>query len=161
MTKNIFIYTGPVHTGKTTRLMQWAASQNKIDGIFQPVIDDKRFIYHIASRTLKMLEMPAKTSNKQVIKIGKYHFSQETFSWAQNILLNCLEKDLEWLVIDELGPLELDGNGLEPAISKIFTEYEKIKGNILCVVRDSILENFIEHYQLKNRIESFDTFTKK
>ncbi len=151
--KNIQILTGSIHSGKTTRLMHWASSQKNIDGIFQPVIDEKRFIYHIVSRTLKMLEVSENESDEKIIKIGNYRFSKDVFIWAQNVLLHSLDKNLEWLIIDEIGPLELCGAGLEPAITKVFAESEKFEGKILCVVRDSILEKLIEHYKLENTFE--------
>lgn len=151
--KKIHVLTGPVHTGKTTRLMHWASSQKNIDGIFQPIIDEKRFIYHIASRTLKMLESPSNSTDEKVIKIGNYRFSKDVFLWAQNVLLNSLDKNLEWLIIDEIGPLELDGNGLEPIITKIFEESEKFCEKILCVVRDSMIDKFVEHYKLEDTFE--------
>ena len=154
--KKIHVLTGPVHTGKTTRLMQWASSQKNIDGIFQPIIDEKRFIYNIASRTLKMLESSSNSTDEKVIKIGNYRFSKDVFLWAQNALLNSLDKNLEWLIIDEIGPLELEGKGLEPAVSIILSEDEKYEGNILCVVRDPMLEKFVEHYGLKGRFEMFE-----
>ncbi|MCX6175621.1 MAG: hypothetical protein NTZ27_12785 [Ignavibacteriales bacterium] len=148
--KKLFILTGPVHTGKTSRLMHWATQKKNIDGIFQPVIDDKRFIYHIASRTLRQLETD---ETRDVTMIGKFKFSNQTFDWAKNILGDCINKELEWLVIDEIGPLELEGKGLEPTISKLFSEIEKFNGNILCVVRDSILEKFVEHYRLESKYD--------
>lgn len=156
MTKKIFIVTGPVHTGKTTRLMHWAASQTKIEGIFQPVIDDKRFIYHIASRTLKSLEVPSSAKDENTIKIGNYRFSKDTFEWSKKILLDSSPKDLEWLVIDEIGPLELDGNGLEPAISSILSKRENVSAKIVCVVREEILQKFIDHYKLHSSYEIFE-----
>jgi len=143
----INILTGEIGTGKTTRLMRWAASQKNIDGIFQPVIDEKRFVYHIGSRTLKPLET-SETTN--ITSIGKYNFSNQTFAWSQNILSECSAKNLDWIIVDEIGPLELDGKGLEPAISKLLADRENIKAQILCVVRESILEKFIKHYGLQN-----------
>ncbi|MBA4406834.1 hypothetical protein C0389_06130 [bacterium] len=154
--KKIYFLTGPVHTGKTTRLMHWVTSQKNIDGIFQPVIDEKRFIYHIASRTLKLLDLPSATHDEKVIKIGKYFFSRDVFAWSQKILTDGFEKELDWLIIDEIGPLELSGTGFEPAITKIFSENEKFRGNILCVVRDSILEKVIEHYKLEGLYSLFE-----
>lgn len=148
--KNLFILTGPIHTGKTSRLMHWATQQKKIDGIFQPVIENKRFIYHIASRTLRQLETD---EMKGVTMIGKFKFSNQTFDWTKNILNDCINKELEWLVIDEVGPLELKGKGLEPIISKIFKQIDTLNGNVLCVVRDSILEKFVEHYKLESKYD--------
>jgi len=148
----IKILTGPTKTGKTTRLMQWSANKKNIDGIFQPVIEGKRFIYHISSRSLKMLESD---SEKNSIKIGNYNFSRETFKWSQNILLNCFEQKLEWLIIDEIGPLELNGNGLEPVITSIINRLDNFEGNILFVVRETILEKFINKYELENKFQLF------
>ncbi|KAF0142048.1 MAG: hypothetical protein FD122_1135 [Stygiobacter sp.] len=149
----IKIVTGGIKTGKTTRLMRWAASQKNIDGIFQPVIDEKRFVYHIGSRTLKPLE----TSDKEnITSIGKYNFSNQTFAWSQKILSDCAAKNLDWIIVDEIGPLELQGKGLEPDVSKLLSDRENIKAQILCVVRDSILEKFIEHYGLQNDYEIFE-----
>jgi hypothetical protein len=51
--KNIYILTGEIKSGKTTQLMLWASPQKNIDGILQPVIEGKRFIYHLGSKTLK------------------------------------------------------------------------------------------------------------
>ena len=150
---SIRILTGKIKTGKTTRLMRWAASQKNIDGIFQPVIDDKRFVYHIGSRTLKPLET---SETENITSIGKYNFSNETFAWSQKILSEYAAKNLDWIIVDEIGPLELQGKGLEPAVSKLLSDRENIKAQILCVVRDSILEKFIEHYCLQNDYEIFE-----
>jgi nucleoside-triphosphatase len=155
--KKIEILTGPVHSGKTTKLLQWAAVQKNIDGIFQPVIDDKRFIYHIGSRTLKILEAVGTQPKEELIIIGKYKFRKGVFNWAQNILLDCLDKKIDRLIIDEIGPLELEGKGLEPAVSKTFEQIDNMNGNVLCVVRDSILEKFIEHYKLVEKFQLLKT----
>ncbi len=149
---DIFILTGEVHTGKTTNLMQWGAAQKSIDGIYQPVIDEKRFIYHIGSKTLKPLET---TSTNSMI-IGNYKFSLDTFEWAKEALLNCLDKQPEWIVIDEIGPLELKGKGLEPAITTILSVQNKTNCKIVCVVRQNILEDFIGKYALNNRYQIFN-----
>lgn len=149
----IRILTGEIKSGKTTLLMRWASSQKNIDGIFQPVIDEKRFVYHIGSRTLKPLET---SDTKNITSIGKYNFSNQTFLWSQKILSECSAKNLEWIIVDEIGPLELQGKGLEPAISKLLADRENIKAQILCIVRDSILEKFINHYSLQNDYQIFE-----
>lgn len=152
---NIYVYTGPVKSGKTTKLMQWASDQKNIDGIFQPVVDEKRYIYQIGSRTLKLLESTEEHPNNEIVSIGKYKFLKSTFDWSQNILIDCLNKKLDWLIIDEIGPLEMDGKGLEPAVSKILNNRTNDKTKILCVVRKEILEKFITNYNLQNSYEIF------
>lgn len=148
----ILILTGAIKSGKTTRLMQWAASQKNIDGIFQPVIEYKRFIYHVSSRTLKQLE---NDQTENITTIGKYNFSNETFKWAKNILVESFKKDLEYLIIDEVGPLELEGKGLEKAISYVFKNTDSFKGKIVFVVRENLLDKFVEHYHIQNKYKLF------
>jgi len=150
--EKIFIYSGEIKTGKTTRLMLWASSQKNVDGIFQPVVENKRFIYHIGTKTLRQLEV---AESSDTIKIGKYNFSSHVFTWAQNIISECFHKKLDWLIIDEIGPLELNGKGLEPVVSQIISDRDSFSGSILCVVRNTILEKFIEHYRLSGSYELF------
>jgi nucleoside-triphosphatase THEP1 len=149
----IFILSGEVKSGKTSKLMLWAASQKLITGIFQPVIEDKRYIYNIDSKTLKPLETNDKDNS---VLIGNYRFSNSTFDWAKDCLVNSLERKFNWLVIDEIGPLELQGKGLEPVVSKIFSHQEQLEGNILLIVRSALFEKFIKHYQLENKYELFE-----
>ena len=146
-----FVHSGNIKTGKTTRLIQWASSQKNIDGIFQPVINDKRFIYHLSSKTLKILET---TNENNSYRIGKYLFNKTTFDWAKNILVEGIEKKLDWLVVDEVGLLELDGKGLAPVISEIISKKE-FNGKIIFVVRQSLFERFITYYKLIDQYEIF------
>ena len=152
---NIFLYSGPVHSGKTTLLFQWIARQKNVKGILQPVIDDKRFIFHITTRTLKKLETSPEKS-EEIVTIGNYNFSLETFLWAQSVLLYDFKSNCEWLIIDEVGPLELCGKGIEPSLSRLLSERDKFSGNILCVVRDSMVDKFIEYYKLKEACQFFN-----
>jgi nucleoside-triphosphatase THEP1 len=148
-----YFYTGEVHTGKTTDLLRWTADKKNVDGIFQPVVESKRFIYHLGSRALKRLETD---SIVNVTTIGNYKFDNDTFEWAQKILLDSVKKQLDWLIIDEIGPLELAGKGLEPAVSEIIKNRKNFYGKILCVVRDSIFTEVIRFYKLENDYTLFE-----
>ncbi|MFA3782675.1 nucleoside-triphosphatase [Melioribacteraceae bacterium 4301-Me] len=150
---NIYIYTGKIGTGKTTRLLQWASAQKNIDGILQPLIEGKRYIYHLSTKTLKPLETN-ETSNSY--KIGKYFFNKDTFDWAKIILNQNIRKNLNWLIIDEVGPLELNGNGLEPLISELIYNKKIFVGKIVLVIRESILEKAIKHYKLADKYKFFN-----
>lgn len=144
----IFIVTGKIKTGKTTRLMKWVNSQNNIDGILQPVVDGKRYLYHIKSRTLKQFETD---SGHNIISIGNYKFFISSFEWAKNIIDNACRENLSTLIIDEIGPLELKGSGLEPVISKILREKHNLQCDLIFVVREEILDKFLEHYNLSTK----------
>ncbi|MFA7229447.1 MAG: nucleoside-triphosphatase [Melioribacteraceae bacterium] len=150
----VYILTGAVHSGKTTKLMKWAVTQSNIDGIYQPVIEGKRFIYHIGTRALKPLETG---EEENITPIGKFKFSNITFEWSRQILKSCLSKKPDWIIIDEIGPLELAGKGLEPAFTEVIESKGKISSRILCVVREDILDKFIEKYQLQSCYEIFES----
>ena len=152
----IKIFTGAIRSGKTTRLMNWASSQKNIDGIFQPVVENKRFIYHIGDRTLKLLEATDLTPPKSIVEIGKYKFNQDIFDWAGNALLKSFTKDLDWLVVDEVGQLELDGKGLGSVISEILDNRHNFNGSIIFVVRDSLLEKFTDKFNHNNSFETME-----
>lgn len=149
----IFIVTGKIKTGKTTRLMKWVTSKKNIDGILQPVVDDKRFLYHISKRTLIQFETDSK---ENIISIGKYNFSLSAFDKAKNIIEEALNNNLDFFVIDEIGPLELNGKGLEPEITKVISQRNLFNGKIILVVREEILDKFLNHFNLtKNDYEIF------
>ncbi|MEW6507872.1 MAG: nucleoside-triphosphatase [Bacteroidota bacterium] len=151
--REILIYSGPIKCGKTTQLMKWAASQMNIDGIFQPVIEGKRFLYHISSRTLKQLETD---DDNNIFAIGNYKFLKDSFEWAKNVLRKSVKDQLDYLIIDEVGPLELDGKGLEPAITELLESKNNFSEKVIFVVRKSMLEKFIKHYHLETKYKMFE-----
>lgn len=137
--------TGQTKSGKTTRLMEWVASQKNIDGILQPTIEGKRFLYHIFSRSLIQLETD---QTKNSIEAGKYKFRSDVFELANKKLIQCLNKNLDWIVIDEIGYLELNGKGFDTAV-KVFLKNDFYTGKLIFVIRESLLKKVIQHYGLE------------
>ncbi|MEG8990277.1 nucleoside-triphosphatase [Ignavibacteria bacterium 4148-Me] len=145
MKNRIYIITGLSKTGKTTRLMSWVSSQKNIDGILQPVIEDKRFFYHISSRTLFQLESD---NDYNTIKVGKYKFRLEAFNWANEKLNNCIGKNLEWIVVDEIGLLEINGEGLNSSVKNLLSSTSNEK--IIFVIRETLLQQALNYYKIDN-----------
>lgn len=150
----IYLFSGPVHTGKTTRLTGWINNKIDVDGILQPVINGKRYIKHISSGEIKLLEIIQNSAQKNIFSIGDYKFSADVLEWAQSQLLISFNRKPEWLIIDEVGKLEMDNKGLEPAVSEIINNLNKgIDINLVFVVRDYLIPNFLKKYSLtKNDI---------
>lgn len=146
----IYIYTGKIKSGKTTNLFRWCIGKSSIGGVLQPVIDRKRFFYSIRNKELIQLES-FNDLDKDTIQIGKYNFLIKGFDKAKAILKEDFQQNLDWLIIDEFGPLEIDGKGLEPVITEILISKENFKGNILVVVRENLLDMFLEKYKLKDK----------
>ena len=84
--KNVFLLTGPVQTGKTTRLTEWTKNKTNVDGILQPVINDERYLIDIRSNVSKKLS--ASTEQENTISVGKHTFDNRAFAWANAELIN-------------------------------------------------------------------------
>ena len=142
----IFVLSGPIQTGKTTRLSEWVNSQTRIDGILAPLIKGERHLLHIASLESHSLE---NTSDiKDQIRIGRFIFSRDVFLWARERLTTIDGSSIDWLILDEIGPLELEGKGLELAISSLLKKFNSLEINILFVIREGLVQKVIEHYLL-------------
>lgn len=155
MNKRVFIYSDKVKSGKTTNLFRWMTKQISIGGILQPVVDGKRYLYSIIDKTLIQLEITKDQSENfsenELIKIGNYFFLRSGFDKAKKILRRDFKNELDFLVIDEIGPLELDGSGLEPVVSEILYDICKFKGNLILVIRDKILNDAVKKYNLEEK----------
>lgn len=148
----IFLLSGPVHTGKTTRLSEWIKNKDGVDGILQPVIDGMRYIQHISSGEIRLLEITPDSPENKVLTIGNYKFNNEVFIWAQSKLLSAFSKNPQWLIIDEVGKLEMSEKGLEPSIKRIFYKLNDFPDmNLVFVVRDYLVSDFLTKYSLNKK----------
>jgi len=145
----IFIVTGKIGTGKTTRLSAWVENQKSIAGILQPVINNIRNIKCISTGEIRQLELQNIVANENVLSIGNYIFDKNTFEWAKIALLADASLKLEWLIIDEFGKLEFDEKGLEPVITFLINDAElREETKIIIVIRDYLLEDFLKKFSL-------------
>lgn len=150
---NIYILYAPIQSGKTTALMNWI-KENKINanGILTPDFWGKRKIYDIKNKVYYDFEVKNEISNELVI-IGKFIFLKSGFEKGKEILDESLKEKKEWLIIDEIGKLELKNLGFSPISSEIINHFKKeslVKNKMLIVVRDYLFEKVLEKYQIKN-----------
>lgn len=154
MKPRIYILSGDIQTGKSAALNNWAIQKTnagaKLGGIINPSIDGiKTFIN---ASTFHSFEMNAKDSESGIIQVGRFRFSKDAFIKAREILTNDLSKPLDYLIIDEIGKLELSNSGLEPVVSQIIDSKDSNMNtrSIICVVRASLLEDVLDKYDLKD-----------
>jgi nucleoside-triphosphatase THEP1/ABC-type thiamin/hydroxymethylpyrimidine transport system permease subunit len=145
-TAQVFILTGPIQTGKTTSLVNWSAKRNNAFGILTPVVNGKRVFMN--AHTRKQFPMEAGESETEVLPIGKFVFSKTSFDEAQQIIRDALDKK-GWLIIDEIGPLELKTKGFYDVLKEAL-KHQWAEQNILLVVRDGLVEKVKESFQLKD-----------
>lgn len=148
---NVYIFTGEIKTGKTTRLQKWVSENPDADGILSPVIDGFRHIVTIKSAETRLLEYHGDDKSIAITKIGNYNFLSSVFEWGREELYKAYLQKPKWLIIDEIGPLELRGEGLEPEVSRILNDSANDATNVVLVVRKPLLEKVIEHYELHTK----------
>ena len=96
--------------------------------------------------------MEADINESRIQQVGRYTFSAAAFDWANKVLLEAaLQPEIKWLVIDEIGPLELQGKGLAPAFDSIMKNLRPDL-NLVLVIREKIAESIVLLYNL-NRYE--------
>lgn len=150
MSKNIYILTGPVSTGKTTRLLDWSLKTNEVFGIASPVIRNRRMFFDLSTRAV--FSMEAEDGNSPILKIGKYNFSMAAFINAEKIISEGMKNNTGYLVMDEIGPLEIQGKGFGNILKKILSIQER-NYHLVLVIRDKILEDALKHFGIEKYIE--------
>jgi nucleoside-triphosphatase THEP1 len=142
--RKIFIFSGEIHSGKTTSLLKWIDHKADVTGVLTPVIDGKRFFVDI--QTGEKFEMEAAIDEEKFITIGKHRFSERNFDKAKLIVRNAMQ-NTGWLVIDEIGPLEIRGEGFSAILNDLL-QNQNNKQNILLVVRKGIVADVISKFHI-------------
>lgn len=146
----IYIYSDAIQTGKTTRILTWVNNKQNVYGILTPDVADKRRLYNIADKQLLAFETDKNTTELS-ITIGKFTFLKSAFTTAQEILKNALNHQPEWLIIDEIGKLEMQNEGLEPQLTSTLYDFseQSPQTKILLIIRETLLEAAIKKYHLQ------------
>ena len=142
----LIILSGPVQTGKSAALMNWINGKS-VCGFITPTISGKKMMFDISIGETSPFELT--TSEINSIPIGKYHLAKSAFDKAKKILTQSMASPKNWIVIDEVGKLELINEGHHSLITELLASWEY---NILLVVRTSILTEVILKYGLKNPV---------
>ncbi len=158
----IFILTGPVHSGKTTlvkNIVRELKRQNfKIGGFLSNTILKNEEIvgYDLFDlREERTIPFIRRTGEKKWQKMGSFFFIPQGLAKAENIILQ--EKDVDILVVDEVGPLELSGKGFWLALKKVIFNPLNI---YLLVIRTNILGDFLSMLG-KREVKIFDIKNKE
>lgn len=148
----ISIVTGPVHSGKTTFLQKFIAEKKNVAGIISPVMNDTRFFQNILTEETQSME--TSSEDPAPLHIGKFYFSQIAFDWAINVIENATTNQADIIIIDEIGPLELQDNGFAKLLKNILLK-DKFDGELILVIRDKILEEVILFFNLNKEKINF------
>lgn len=145
MNNEIYILTGDIQTGKTTALMNWCKQRIDVAGILTPIIHGKRKFVNVFAK--EIFDMEANNEEKSILLIGKYKFSVKAFDKAKQILLQSLPSTINYLVIDEIGFLEIKGEGFYECVRTILKE--NIAQKIILFVRRNLLADVVKIFDLE------------
>ena len=154
---SILIFSQPVRSGKTTELMQYCDEIEKsksLGGILMPDIDGSRKLFDISTK--KLFDMECKDASAftgSLITVGKFIFYADVFEKANVIILQAASHS-DFLIIDEVGKLELDQKGFYPSVKKILNKDEFIgpAKNLLLVVRDSLYDQVVAFFEIRQHV---------
>lgn len=144
----INILSAPIHSGKSTALKHFILQNGNCCGILCPDINNFRCLENIETGNIMPFQKLVHDGDNDIL-VGHYIFSHHGFETAKNILKNIPIDTQKWIIIDEIGKLELNGGGLEPAFGKLLKAIQEYQLNCIIVVRDYLLEQAIKHYDIK------------
>ncbi len=150
---SIYLFSRPVQSGKTTELAAWARCQNNVAGILMPDQLGKRWMLDLnANLSFEATCNDAKIPEDELYSIGKFKFYKSAFDTANQILLTAFAQNPAWLIIDEVGKLELQGIGFYSSLIKMIAYYDtaNTEKNLLLVVRDGLQESVPLFFGIKN-----------
>ncbi|MEM5539212.1 nucleoside-triphosphatase [Olleya sp. AS48] len=145
----IYILTGAIRSGKTTALLDWSKNKNDVDGLLCP--DDangKRYFLKLKNKTTFKLEAEAEA--EAIVAIGNFKFLQSAFNEANDyLILEASKTKPQFLIIDEIGKLELKNEGLHVSTQALISQFRsKDNSHLILVVRDYLLDAVLEHYEI-------------
>ena len=159
----IVILNGPVRSGKTTRLHRWLQNlPEKAAGILSPDFEGMKVLQDVETGEIFRFEIGLDEQPRgDLVQFGRFRFDGAAFSRAREVLLSARAKHPRWLIVDEVGPLELRGRGFEPALGQLVEFYRNPEQGekLLLVVRESLLERILRHYRI-SEYASFEEYAK-
>lgn len=150
----VHIVTGSINSGKTTKLLSLYQELKTGDGFILPKIFIQgnyagQQIIRLSTGisrpfSFKKGYVPENWIEKYSFDV--YSFSREGFDFAFETIRDISKKNVSPIIIDEIGPLEIQGKGFYQLLSQLSTE----DYSIYISVREPLLNNVIEKFILKN-----------
>ena len=150
----MIIISGHKNQGKTTQIKRFIdflqEKQQTIVGFYsEKVINNNKIVgYDIVNipdnEKFKFLRM---VGNEKQQKIGPFYI--DDFALAEGVIQikKAIINQTAFLIIDEVGKLELNNKGWYAALERAFAQF---KGEIILAVRTEFIEKVIQKWHLKN-----------
>jgi nucleoside-triphosphatase THEP1 len=151
--QKVFFLTGAIGQGKTTqvqKIIKVLKERNvSVGGIYAPKVTENNNTigYDVVDIVSGKREIfLRKTEDSLFSKIGKYSIYSKGLQLGQSALSVRNNNNNLIIIIDEVGNLELEGEGWAGSIEDLLIASDS---HLLLVVRDSFIEKVIERWNLK------------
>ncbi len=143
----IYLLSEEIQSGKTTSIQLCTENRYDIGGFLSPDQNGSRYLLNLQNKKEIPFEIDLTNFDGPYDIIGKYAISRESFSiaheWIKDHLANAQSKHI---VIDEVGPLELQGKGFADSLR--YAKENIGTKNLIIVVRESLLDKVIQAFEL-------------
>lgn len=150
----IYIVTGSINSGKTTKLLSIYKELKTGDGFILPKVYIQgnyagQQIIRLSTGVNKPFSfkkeyVPVCWNEKHCYDV--YSFSQEGFDFAYSIAQDIIHSYISPVFIDEIGPLELQEKGFFQLLSQLLIGND----TIYISVRETHLERIVEKFHIKD-----------
>ncbi len=147
----IYLLTGDRQSGKTTNLFNWIKNQKKsISGVLSPIENSKRCFYSISKdKDFPFSVIDNTFKDDEVLKIGKYVFYKKAFNMAVDEIEEGIKLNSDYIIIDEIGPLELQKKGFYNITKKcINISRSDDRFHFIFVIRGFLLDEILEFFNI-------------
>ncbi len=150
--KPVFILTGRINQGKTS-LTRQIVSQLKEEGFslkgfltLGNTNNSRRNAYSIKDiETGEQTPLCSTHPGKQKSNYGRFYFEEKGFQEGCRIIEQSMAEPTDLIVIDELGPMEINDRGWAPAIEKVVESNSSAQ---FWVVREKLIKPMIRKWNV-------------
>jgi len=152
MNKNsrIYIFSRTRLTFKTQQILEWSKGRKLVGGLLVPNVNGLNMLLDLRQGSIHTFQVNDSYAGERIV-INGLNYAKTAFEKAQTILIDAAKQSLDWLIIDEVGRLEIEqGEGLEPAVLRIVSAFQSglIRGKLLLIIPDNLLKAAIAKYDL-------------
>ena len=147
----ITIISGEKQSGKSTKLLKIVSDLQSEGKICSGIIalgtfkNNKRYSFEIQDITTKeTMQIMSIKENSEFKKIGRFFINPQGFQFGEMVLEKAITSNSDYIIIDEIGSLELNENGW----FSILKEALKTEKKIIITVRKTLLKEIVKKFNI-------------